>query len=71
MFPCVCFSLILADIDDCADQPCFNRGTCIDGVNDYTCICAVGYTGKNCSVGKNKGSASEVIISDSYLNLTH
>ena len=24
----------------------------MDGVNDYNCTCVVGYTGKNCSVGK-------------------
>ena len=43
----------LTDIDDCADQPCLNGGTCSDGVNDYTCVCVDGYTGKNCSIGKN------------------
>lgn len=40
------------DIDDCAGQPCLNGGTCIDRLNDYTCICAVGYHGKNCNSGK-------------------
>ena len=48
--------LRFADIDDCAVQLCHNGGTCIDAVNDYTCICADGYTGKNCSTGKNKAS---------------
>ena len=45
--------LFSADIDNCVDQPCLNGGTCIDSVNDFTCVCAVGYTGKNCSIGKN------------------
>ena len=49
----LCFSLFLADIDDCADQLCLNGGTCSDGLNDYTCTCADGYTGENCGVGKN------------------
>ena len=43
-------------IDDCSVQPCLNGGTCIDAVNDYTCRCASGYTGKNCGVGKNRVS---------------
>lgn len=38
------------NIDDCASAPCQNAGTCQDGVNDYTCSCTLGYTGKNCSV---------------------
>lgn len=50
----VVFLLILVDIDDCADQPCQNGGTCIDSVNDYSCNCVDGYTGKDCSVGKSK-----------------
>ena len=28
----------------------------MDEVNDYTCICADGYTGKNCSVGRYRVS---------------
>ena len=50
----VVFLLILVDIDDCADQPCQNGGTCIDSVNDYSCNCVDGYSGKDCSVGKSK-----------------
>ena len=42
---------LLSDID--ADQPCQNGGNCTDAVNDFTCNCAAGYSGKNCSIGKN------------------
>ena len=60
MFACFYFLFVLtADIDDCAVQPCHNEGTCIDAVNDYSCNCAVGYTGKNCSVGKNSVAMSK------------
>ena len=44
--------LIFADENDCASHPCRNGGTCIDGVNDYKCQCAVGYTGPNCRTSK-------------------
>ena len=56
------FSLFLSEIDDCAEQPCLNGGTCIDSVNDYICNCVVGYTGKNCGVGEDKVSMSELFI---------
>ena len=44
------------DIDDCANGPCQNGATCTDNVNDYTCTCFTGFTGRNCTVviaGKN------------------
>ena len=46
-----CFC-VHADIDDCANVPCMNGGTCQDLVDDYRCLCAAGYTGSNCSVGE-------------------
>ena len=49
----MCTSL-LSDINDCAIQPCQNGGNCTDAVNDYTCNCAAGYSGKNCNVGEYK-----------------
>ena len=49
----ILLSFLLSDIDDCVDQPCLNGGTCVDGVNDYTCMCVDGYTGENCGVGKD------------------
>ena len=44
----------IADIDDCASKPCQPNGRCIDGVNNYTCKCDPGYTGKHCEKGKQK-----------------
>ena len=46
------FLNFLQDIDDCADGPCKNGGSCTDAVNDFNCSCVPGYTGKNCSIGK-------------------
>ena len=39
------------DIDDCNPNPCMNGGMCSDGVNNYTCTCAPGYTDANCTTG--------------------
>ena len=42
-------SLYLSDINDCDPNPCVNGGVCHNGINSYTCTCAEGYNGKNCS----------------------
>ena len=31
--------------DDCEDNDCENNSTCIDGINNYTCVCPPNYTG--------------------------
>jgi len=36
-----------AEIDDCASNPC-QHGQCQDKLNNYTCTCDEGWTGKNC-----------------------
>ncbi|CAH1803247.1 unnamed protein product [Owenia fusiformis] len=36
------------DIDDCKDSSCENGGSCIDGVDSYSCNCVSGYTGRRC-----------------------
>ncbi|CAH1800801.1 unnamed protein product, partial [Owenia fusiformis] len=40
--------ICLDDIDDCKDSPCKNDGSCIDGVDSYSCNCVAGYTGHRC-----------------------
>ena len=36
------------DINDCMPNPFENGGSCTDGVNEYNCSCASGYTGTDC-----------------------
>lgn len=38
------------NIDDCKSHTCQNGATCIDGVENYTCQCAQGFTGKKYSL---------------------
>jgi hypothetical protein len=33
---------------ECASSPCINSGTCVDGVNLFTCNCLPGYVGHFC-----------------------
>ena len=40
--------ICVSDINDCQFNPCMNGGTCIDGVNLFTCTCAPGYNGDTC-----------------------
>ena len=46
----VCNNVIflLVDIDDCFNIGCANGGTCVDGVNSYTCSCFPRFTGISC-----------------------
>jgi len=34
---------------DCWNWPCVNGGYCKDGDNEFSCICATGFTGQTCS----------------------
>lgn len=38
------------NVDDCADQACTGHGECIDGINDFSCVCDEGWLGKICEV---------------------
>lgn len=45
--------VLLADVDPCSINPCFNGGSCVNHPSgNYTCICKSGWAGKQCEVGK-------------------
>ena len=39
------------DIDDCVNNNCSSGGSCIDGINNFTCKCNPGFTGDRCQTG--------------------
>ena len=45
-------SCLLSDINECLSNPCQNGGTCFDGINQYTCVCLLGFTGTFCESGE-------------------
>ena len=63
----ICFSFS-ADIDECASNPCENGGTCVDGVNGYTCTCAAGYSGTMCGTSKYMAVSFTVSLSNWFVH---
>uniref|UniRef100_A0A665UIY0 Slit homolog 1b (Drosophila) n=1 Tax=Echeneis naucrates TaxID=173247 RepID=A0A665UIY0_ECHNA len=55
------------NMDDCQDHGCENGATCVDGVGNYTCLCAPKYTGNDaegvCSPGRNPCQHQSTCIS--------
>ncbi|KAL4641272.1 fibulin-7 [Arapaima gigas] len=39
---------VCTDISECASNPCQNGGTCVDGVNQYKCVCPQNWSGSHC-----------------------
>ena len=46
-------AFINADINECEGKNCSDNGFCQDGINNYTCTCDAGYTGKDCEISKH------------------
>ena len=40
----------IVDVNNCEFNLCVN-GSCVDGVNNYTCACDSGFSGTYCSKG--------------------
>ena len=64
----LCASCISLDIDDCYPSPCENNGTCIDGVNNYTCACVPGFEGKNCTISKLLNKSFKQTLNSSVIS---
>ena len=47
--------MFLTDINDCFNHTCLNGGSCVDGVNSYTCRCVAGFKGDRCETSKSYG----------------
>ena len=41
----------VSDVNECLSIVCQFGGTCNNLLNDYTCSCSPGYTGRNCETG--------------------
>ena len=54
------------DINECHSDPCMNGATCEDGVFQYTCSCAYGYTGTHCETGECTSVACFIVVTLIY-----
>ncbi|XP_029450125.1 fibulin-7 [Rhinatrema bivittatum] len=52
------------DIIECTCHPCLNGGTCVEGVNQYKCMCPQGWTGTNCQYQTQTASPEWSITND-------
>ena len=43
--------IISSDVDECANSPCKNGGSCMNLRGSYRCDCIKGFTGKHCEQG--------------------
>ena len=59
---------LLVDIDDCDTNDCVN-GTCVDGINEYTCNCNEGYSGQFCNEGN--GVTNNIIYASKRNTIIH
>lgn len=54
----------------CVPSSCFNGGTCVDGINTFTCLCPAGFTGSYCEHNINECDSKPCLNSgtcqDSY-----
>ena len=56
-----------SDVDDCVNHACTNGGSCVDGVNSYSCSCVNGYSGDRCEKGDRITlSLPHLILSSSH-----
>ena len=42
-----------ADVNECASLPCINNGACVNGANEFRCICPNGFAGTLCEQGRS------------------
>ena len=50
----VCATLpYVSDVNECLMFPCQNGATCNNLEGSYECVCAEGWTGVNCQIGKS------------------
>ncbi|KAK3575952.1 hypothetical protein CHS0354_019270 [Potamilus streckersoni] len=57
-------------LNECANHPCKNGGSCVNQINGYSCTCPAGYVGHNCTIEidecasspcKNGGSCENLV----------
>ena len=55
--------------DNCASKPCLYGGKCTNGVNDYTCACPLGFSGKTCEVRRECRTSSPCGVGNTCIDI--
>ena len=42
------------DYNECTSNPCMNGATCLNGEDQFECLCAAGYDGAVCDIDVNE-----------------
>ena len=48
----VIYEHCFTEINECESSPCGLFGKCIDGPDNFTCVCEDGFNGTFCEIGK-------------------
>lgn len=60
---------LFSEIDNCENITCMNGGSCLDGIESFTCVCADGWEGNFCEQGMLAFVNSMFIVKASYRSL--
>ena len=63
-------NIYVLDTDACGTSPCENGATCIDAVDQNTCLCFTHYMGTHCETGKYLTNVW-IIPSDVCMSITY
>ena len=63
-----CFSLSQTEINECESDPCQNGGTCVEGVDEFECVCAAGFEGTLCDTESDECASTPCFNGGSCLN---
>ena len=61
----------LLEVVECVSEPCVNGGTCVEGFNQYSCECPIGWEGVQCEIGIALFLSKEDLENDGRLNQCH
>lgn len=57
------------DVDDCATNPCYNGGTCVDKVGFRVCSCSPGFSGPDCRINIDECASSPCLAGAKCIDL--
>ena len=63
--------MYVSDVNECLMFPCQNGATCNNLEGGYECVCAEGWTGVNCQIGKSLSYLTVYLIEAPFNSLAN